>query len=297
MQKIIYQTKTQYNRAKHHFCSNKCQHEFQHKQLFEIRVCPICKNTFEASKKSSKTYCSTKCQNKWQTTNIGIKNVRFQGKQCECDWCHKKITVGKSNLERFDKHFCSNLCRQEWYSNIYSQSKEWKECSRIRAVKLLENKQMNTNTKPQIIINNLLDKMGIKYTNEKNIKYYALDNYLDDYNLAIEVMGDFWHTNPLIYSENPTGKIQLKRISQDKAKHAYVLNKYNYEILYLWETDINKNLEICQKLIESYIKKDNILCNYHSFNYHIENNNLILNSEIISPYFEEIKPTNENKNI
>ena len=37
--KEIYQTKTQYNRAKHHFCSNKCQKDFQHNQLFEDRVC------------------------------------------------------------------------------------------------------------------------------------------------------------------------------------------------------------------------------------------------------------------
>ena len=287
--KEIYQTKTQYNRAKHHFCSNNCQKEFQHKELFEIRTCPICGSSFEVSKKSKQKFCSAICQNEWQKTNIGENNVRFQGMVCNCEWCGKHITIGKSNIERFSHHFCSNICRQNWYSKIYSQAEDWKEESRIRAVKILENRKIDTNTKPQIIINNLLDKLKINYTNEKNEKYYSLDNYLDDNNLAIEVMGDFWHTNPLIYPEYPTREIQIKRIPKDRAKHTYIKKYCGYEILYLWENDIYKNIDICEKLIQKYIDENGILKNYHSFNYHIENNNLVLNSEIIYPYFEKEK--------
>lgn len=285
--KEIYQTKTQYNRAKHHFCSNKCQKGFQHRQLYENRKCPICGSLFEISKKSKQKFCSTKCQNEWQKTNTGKNNVRFKGSICNCDWCNKRITIGKSNMERFSNHFCSNKCRQAWYSNIYSQDDKWKEESRIRAVKLLEERKIDTNTKPQIIINNLLDELQINYINEKNVKYYSLDNYLKDNNLAIEVMGDFWHTNPIVYSEFPTKEIQIKRIPKDKAKHTYIKKYFGYEILYLWESDIYKNLNVCKKLIQKYIKENGYLQNYHSFNYHIENNNLILNSKIIYPYFEK----------
>lgn len=285
--KEIYQTKTQYNRAKHHFCGNKCQKEFQHKQLYENRKCQVCNSLFEASKKSKQIFCSTKCQNVWQKTNTGEDNVRFKGSVCNCDWCNKKIVIGKSNMERFSHHFCSNECRQGWYSNVYSQADEWKEESRIRATKILEKRKIDTNTKPQIIINNLLDTLHIKYTNEKNVKYYSLDNYLDDNNLAIEVMGDFWHTNPLIYTEFPTRKIQTKRIPKDKAKHTYVKKYCGYEILYLWESDIYKNLDMCKKLIQKYINENGLLENYHSFNYHLKENDLVLNSKIIYPYFEK----------
>lgn len=285
--KEIYQTKTQYNRAKHHFCSNDCQNKWRHIQKYEYRICPVCKNKFETLKSSSKIYCSTTCQNEWQKMNIGINNKKFEGKICNCDWCKKEITIGKNKLERYKYHFCSVKCKQNWYSNIYSQSEEWKQESRIRAVKILENKKIDTSTKPQKIVNNLLDELEINYTNEKNVNYYSLDNYLDNHNLAIEVMGDFWHSNPIIYTKYPTREIQIKRVPKDKAKHTYIKNHYGYEILYIWENDIYKNLDVCKKLIQKYIENNGILENYHSFNYHIENNVLILNSKLIIPYFEK----------
>lgn len=49
--KIIYQTKTQYNKAAHHFCSIDCEKKFQHKQKYEVRKCEICGTEFEVSKK------------------------------------------------------------------------------------------------------------------------------------------------------------------------------------------------------------------------------------------------------
>lgn len=284
--KEIYQTKTQYNRAKYHFCSNKCQKEFQHKQSFEDRECEICGKLFHVSKKSLQRFCCDECQIEWQKTNTGINNVNFKGKILNCQWCNKEIVVGKSKLDRYKNHFCSEECRKKWFTNIYYQTDEYKEKSRLRAVEILKNNPPTTKTKPQIIINELLDKLNISYTNEKSIKYYSLDNYLDDYNLAIEVMGDFWHTNPTVYFD-VTKEIQKKRIHKDKAKHTYVKNQYNYELLYLWENDIYNNLEVCEKLIIEYISNNGVLKNYNSFNYHILNNELLLNDEIIYPYFEK----------
>lgn len=40
--------------------------------------------------------------------------------------------------------------------------------------------------------------MNIKYINEKTFKYYSVDNYLVDYNLIIEIMGDYFHANPIL---------------------------------------------------------------------------------------------------
>lgn len=288
--KETYQTKTQYNRAKHHFCSTKCQMVYQHKQTHEYRICPICNQKFETLKRLNQQFCSTKCQNEWQKTNVGEKNVRFQGKVCNCDWCGKKISVGKNKYEKSSYHFCSTKCRQDWYTNVYSQDENWKEQSRIRAVKILKDKGIGIDTKPQVIINDLLSSMDIRFTNEKNIKYYSLDNYLDDFNLAIEVMGDFWHTNPIVYPEYPTKSIQIKRIPKDKAKHTYIKNNYGYEVLYLWENDIYNNLDLCRLLIRKYVDQYGVLENYNSFNYHIENNDLVINSEIIQPYFLKEKP-------
>ena len=149
---------------------------------------------------------------------------------------------------------------------------------------MLESKQLDTNTKPQQIINAILDNLKISYINEKGFEFYAVDNYLDELNLIIEVMGDFWHCNPLKYSSPNGYDIHKKRVSRDKAKHSYFKNNYNIEILYLWENDIYNNFEICAKLIMLYVKNNGILENYHSFNYRIEDDRLVLNENIILSY-------------
>lgn len=179
--------------------------------------------------------------------------------------------------------FCSNECRRTWYAQIWSQQDAWKEKSKIRAIKILKSGAIGTNTNPQIIVNNLLDAMRIEYENEKSYKYYSVDNYLVDYNLIIEVMGDFWHCNPLKYFDN-FHNIQKKRIPKDKAKHTYIKDKYNIEILYLWENDIYNQPYLCKRLIKKYIQSNGNLKNYHSFNYHIKNNKLLLNNNLIIPY-------------
>lgn len=142
------------------------------------------------------------------------------------------------------------------------------------------------NSKIQLKINSILDELKINYEREKIFEYYAADNYLNDFNLIIEVMGDYWHGNPIRYNENKytLNSIQDRTIIKDKQKKSYITNKYDIKILYLWETDINKNEELCKKLIQEYINCNGVLNNYHSFNYSISESSLSLNSNIITPY-------------
>ena len=282
--KLVYKTKTNYNRHKHHYCSNECQLERQHKLSHEDRVCEICGNIFHVSKKSSQRFCSIECQGKWQSTQKGALNPRSTKEKIKCECCGKEIYVKLYKTKNGQHNFCSNECRRKWYSEVFSQDEEWREKSRKRAVQILEDKQFDTNTKPQQIINIVLDDLKVSYINEKGFKFYAVDNYLNELNLIIEVMGDFWHCNPLKYSSSDGYDVHKKRVPRDKAKHSYFKNNYNIEILYLWEDDIYNNLEVCKKLIMLYIKNNGVLENYHSFNYHIENNKLVLNENIILPY-------------
>jgi G:T-mismatch repair DNA endonuclease (very short patch repair protein) len=282
--KEVYQTKTQYNKAKHHFCSNKCQKEFEHKERYEDRECEICGELFHVSKKSNQRFCSIECQGKWQSTQKGILNPRSKRLEIECEYCRNRFYEKLYKTKNKQHHFCSDKCRQSWYAEVFSQDENWKEKSKRRAIRILENRQVDTNTKPQQIINDLLENMNISYVNERGFKYYAVDNYLTKYNLIIEVMGDFWHCHPLKYTTENMRDIQKKRIPKDKAKHAYLKNNYNIEVLYLWEDDIYNNLNTCQLLIDKYINNKGLLDNYHSFNYHLENDNLILNDNIVVPH-------------
>ena len=285
--KDIYKTKTEFNRHNHHFCSNKCQLEYQHSLKFEYRECEICHELFECNKKSKQRFCSQKCQGKWQSSQTGLLNPRNRLINYKCENCGKEGLMKRKQFNAANHHFCSDRCRNEWLkANVYC-TEEWsKQRSKI-AVQSLADGNLKKESKPQIIINNLLDEINISYVNEKSYEYYSVDNYLCDFNLIIEVMGDYWHTNPFKYSSDKINNTQQNRIYKDKTKQKYIYNNFGIRILYLWESDIYNNLTLCKNLIIKYIENNGNISNYHSFNYHLDDNNLLLlNKTIITPYFE-----------
>lgn len=141
-------------------------------------------------------------------------------------------------------------------------------------------------TSIQITIDNLLFDNQINFEREKVFDYYAIDNYLCDSNGIIEVMGDYWHTTPLIYNEDNRliNEMQQKQLHRDKTKYSYIINHYQIPILYLWETDIKQYPDMCLELIKKYIQNNRILENYHSFNWQLENTILSIKGNIIVPY-------------
>lgn len=94
----------------------------------------------------------------------------------------------------------------------------------------------------------------------------------------------FKKSNPYVFDNDKLNNIQLNRIPKDKSKHSYIKNNYNIEILYLWESDIIDNPELCKMLIKQYINSDGILENYNSFNYSNVGENILLKENIIIPY-------------
>lgn len=241
---------------------------------------------FYVSKRSKQRFCSPECQHEWQIGNTGFKNPKFEGGYVKCDTCGKEYLVGKYKLEQNQHHFCSAKCRQEWYANVWSQTDEWKEASRQRAVKILSENSVITLTKPQSAVNDILDSLEIAYKNEEPFVYYAVDNYLIDLNLIIEVMGDYWHGSPLKYSDGLNEK-QAKVVTRDKAKRTFIKKYYDISVLYIWEYDALKRPDVCAALIREYINNGGTLYNYNSFNYYLnENGQLQLKDEIIYPYQE-----------
>jgi hypothetical protein len=255
--------------------------------MAELKFCEICNE--KITKKGNKRFCSRKCTDNWQSKfRVGKNSANYKDEFTQedrtkyCEWCGEKFEVSPHQIAT--SRFCSKICRQGWYSNIYSKSKEWKDKARKNVINMLEKGLIKTTrSNIQLSVDKMLDFLNVKYINEKSLCFYNVDNYLLESNLVIENMGTFWHCDNRFYS-NINYDIQINRIRLDKSKHNTIKNSHNIEILYLWEYDIINNPQLCMELIKTYIENNGALSNYHSFNYSLINNNIVLNKEMIYPY-------------
>lgn len=243
-------------------------------------------------------FCSSDCywKYKFEFEPKGEDHPDYNRIKVNCTNCNKEYDVtpydfNKTNSYGDNHNFCSQECYWEYRSKYYvgekgsmyqyQYSKKQIQAMRIRQVKRLSENPEERDTKPQIAITELLNSMGIKNEREYNCKYYSIDNYLIDSNLMIEVNGDYYHAHPS--RDKLLDKIQYKNVRCDKSKHTYIKKYYGVEILYLWETDINNNLELCKSLIMEYINHKGVLFDYNSFNYELVDNQLVLKKEKITP--------------
>lgn len=103
----------------------------------------------------------------------------------------------------------------------------------------------------------ILDNLNIKYQQffyAKSIKAFY-DFYLPDFNLIIEVDGDFWHCNPNTKYSIPVYETQIKNLKRDQEKNKWASDN-NYKLLRFWEYDINNN---ASQITETLKKELNLL--------------------------------------
>lgn len=100
---------------------------------------------------------------------------------------------------------------------------------------------------------NILDLLDIKYKQffyAKDIKAFY-DFYLPEYNVIIEVDGDFWHCNPDSKHNMPKYETQKRNLIKDSIKSQWAIDN-GYKLLRFWENDINNNIkQVKQILLET----------------------------------------------
>lgn len=267
------------------------QHELKigNKKVDVILHCAYCGNQIIRNMNEihkNRVYCNMECRNKYKSeygVHRGANNPKFNSKIIQCTNCGKDFVApryiqNQKNSFGDVHHFCSQKCYWEYRKfyyvgekssmHNYKFSKYQINKMRERTSKMLADGKFPTKmTKIHKKINLLLDEEKIRYENEKQYKYYTVDIYLPDSNLIIEVMGDYFHGSPLKYKKPNLNLMQLKNIRKDKAKKTYIKRYYNIKILYLWENDINNNLELCRNLILKYVKNKGELEKYNSYEY------------------------------
>lgn len=279
----------------HHFCSSECYNA--HKQEYGSRPrqgvmipCSWCgKEIYRTQwylENRKEHFCSRECADAFYVGKP--RYTARRGQEVECAQCGKKIWKRDCELRLSvsGRYYCSRECMDAYIREKgVKLTPEWRERARQLTAswthKVLAQKRM---TKPQIATNEMLDELGISYINEDMHNYYAVDNFLPDSGLVIEVQGDYWHSHPM-YFQKMTPR-SMKQIRKDKARRSYFKSQERVDILYLWETDVNKRPDVCKALIQKYVDSDGKLPDYQSYNYHLKDGCLLLNEEVVAPYID-----------
>ena len=185
-------------------------------------------------------FCSRRCYSMYRSENYnGSKIYNYNSVEYKCDNCKKEFIISQFSLKRNNNSFCSHKCYSEFradnYSDIY-----YSPIKRDRA----------KSTIPEKMVKEWLDKFGIRYKEEAGFlrKYYS-DFYLKDFNVVLEVYGDYWHVNPDIYdvddSDNNKKKINEQQktfIERDyKRELDFISSGIDYRVI--WENEVYNDLD------------------------------------------------------
>ena len=134
------------------------------------------------------------------------------------------------------------------------QSEQTRQKMSTSAIKRIIKENKLHTSQLEISFKNLLSEVNLNFIHLYYIKpikaFY--DFYLPEYNVLIEVDGDFYHCNPLIYPNGAICKTQEKNLKRDHQKNQWALNN-GFKLFRFWEHDIKNNpqhvIEILKKEI------------------------------------------------
>lgn len=123
-------------------------------------------------------------------------------------------------------------------------------------------------SKPHKMVSDYLTSLGIQHLNEYNGIHYKKgeilknpipDIFIPEFNLIIEINGDFWHANPERYKPTdifPTweGKKTAQEIWDHDSEKLSIYKELNYNFLVIWEHSIRDSsyiISLNQKLKEA----------------------------------------------
>ena len=256
------------------FCCRNCYWEYRRshkdneysnvfenrkKDTHEIRHCEMCGKEFEVYKKTKKRFCSDECRVKYQNTNefkekriatmldrygkksVGngitaekleeYENVRKTKYQELCensdldilDYLERHVLLVK--CRKCGKEFVTNNLSYVHYDKIYCKycSDEYKDY------------------KPAVKIYELLNSIGVEYIkNDRSIIHpYELDIYIPSKSLAIEINGNFWHSEFC-------GKDKDYHINKTR-----LCDKVGIKLIHIYEDEIANKWEIVKSRIMS----------------------------------------------
>lgn len=226
----------------HKFCSNCLNYKTV--QLYDLKDCVICGKTV-----LYKDIVFSTCGNK---DCIDSHKLYIRNRIKDTHWCNtnKKDSLMKKRVETrmnndilYDRHYTA---WNKGKTNIYS--KETIEKIRAATIKQMKDGRIKI-TKQERKFKDFLIENDIKHVYSFIYMKRQFDFYLPDYNLVVELQGDYWHANPMfwdVYENDPTKKklyeTQKMKIKDDIIKKQLISDSA-YDFVEIWENDIHNNFD------------------------------------------------------
>lgn len=105
----------------------------------------------------------------------------------------------------------------------------------------IRKRRKTTLTRPHRIGIRVVERLGLKWEDEKQFGRYNADIYLPDYKISCEIDGDYWHNLPGVPEK-------------DRRRDKILFEKYGVVTLRFWESDIYENHHKMEKKIKKAIE-------------------------------------------
>lgn len=184
-----------------------------------------------------------------KTLNVSKKMIYTRSKKLGLE--RNNIRIKKESFTIYEletlKTYYNNIPLKELLKLIPRKTE--KQIERKAGELKLKNKIL---TIPEQKTKVILQELNITFEEQKRFnfkdKYYIVDFLLPNENIIIEVNGDYWHGNPLIYQKEQLNNLQLDLINRDINKKNELEN-IGYKVIYLWEYDLINNIDKCKSII------------------------------------------------
>jgi G:T-mismatch repair DNA endonuclease (very short patch repair protein) len=192
------------------------------------------------------------------------------------DWSSKLDYVKeKKKRQNLGKYGVDNIWKSDWFksnrdefyiekygmplSEYYKCKWDSKSDDEKRSHMLNSTLKSSQNSSIETRIKEVLDIIGIEYTSQFSLRVSGKIRFYDIKigNIIIEINGDFWHGNPLLYKKCDILKFPGKEVlceslwlKDEKKKEIAIKN--GYSVVYLWESYIrnSSNDELVETLNE-----------------------------------------------
>lgn len=120
----------------------------------------------------------------------------------------------------------------------------------IDIVKQNAKKMSKKMTAPEKALNKILKELKVNFEPQKIVGPKIYDFYIIDYNLLVEVDGDYWHANPALYLEGDQNAVQKRNVKNDRFKDVLASGR-GFGLIRIWESDLKNDCAGVKKMLKN----------------------------------------------